>query len=138
MILQRSLRYMNFSAMLKLKNKKIPHVKKRRGKFFISVIHDISVESITADIERISVLPQVTLQEVMLAPLSVPNRAIQTLPVNEIFKPAVGGINAGIKRFNVIEKSLADVSNILAGENKAVPLFVIVSVFDIEEDGQFK
>ena len=74
----------------------------------------------------------------MLAPLSIPYRAIQTLPINEIFKPAEGGVDAGIEGLNVIEKSLADISNILAGENKAVPLFVIIGVFHIEEDGQFK
>ena len=120
-------------------NKKIPYVIRRRGKFlYQSVIENISVESVTANIFRISVLPQVALNEVMRAPLGVPNGAIQTLPVNEIFKPAEGGVDAGIKRLNVIEESFADIGDIFFGEGEEMALLIIVSVFHIEEDGQFK
>ena len=78
------------------------------------------------------------MNEVVTSPLSVPNRAIQILPVNEILKPRKAGVDAGIEGLDIIEEGFTNIGNVLFGKGEEMALLIIVGVFHIEEDGQFK
>ena len=77
-------------------------------RFIVRVVQNISVEELAADIKICGVLPEVTLQEVMRTPLSVPDCAIQTLPIDVTFKPRVTCINTCVQRFNGVEESFTN------------------------------
>ena len=104
----------------------------------ILIIKDITVKLFTADDEFVGELPHITFEVVADVPLSVPNGAVQRLPINPIVKPSDGSVNTGIEGLNGVEKSAADVSDVAAIERKTVTLFVTVAVFKVEENGQFE
>ena len=74
----------------------------------------------------------------MVAPLSVPHGAMQTVPVDIIVKPRQRGINAAVERINGVEESGANVGNVTAEKMETVTSFITVGVFHVEEDGQFE
>lgn len=131
---------MNFFLALRL-NSKSP-LRHGRGDFLLRavslVVDDVAVEKFAADIQNVCELPRVTLQEVFVAPLRIPNGDAQSAPIDKALKPRVGRVDAAVKGLDGIEKSAADVGNVFAREVKTVTAFVTVGVFHVKPHGQFK
>ena len=104
----------------------------------VLVVQNISVESLPADLERVGVLPHVTLEIIFRVVLRRPNSTAERLPINQFLKPRQVGVNAAVQRRNVVKERLANVRYVVARELEPVTLFILVGVGHRKPNGQLQ
>lgn len=102
------------------------------------LVHYVAVKLLAVNFDAIGVLPQEAFQKVFAVILRIPDRAVKTLPIDKIFKPRVGGIDACIERLDIVKEGAANISNVAFSESEEMTRLIVVAVFHIEENGQFE